>query len=150
MEDTNRKDERAESREEQAEKLTPSEEIEKIPPEMKRGLEMFFSMQRFIGGPSFPPFLKKINEEHITKILEITEEADKQSFQDASSERKYGFAYFLTLCLVFVSLFIFLTVYLADKDKELYKEILKIGVGFLSGIAAGYGLGVRKRGREES
>lgn len=100
---------------------------------------MFLSMQRFIG-PVFPPFLDKINAEHITKVLEISEKEDERSFEDAKAERKYGLIRLCIFCLVLLFLFVFTTVYLVDRDKELYGEIIKNVLLFLSGLAAGFGI----------
>jgi hypothetical protein len=116
-----------------------SEFSEQIPEAMKS----FFSF--FAGRPVFPPFVERINEEHITKVLDYSERQDERDFKDTLSDRRYKFGYFIVGCIVAVFLFTFLTIYLADKDKELYKDIVKIVIGFVSGSLFGYGLGkIRK------
>jgi hypothetical protein len=147
---SDKEDEKKDERKEEAGKEGPIEPdtLEKLPPQARRSLEMFFSAQR-VFGPVYPPFLDKINAEHISKVLEISEKSDERDFKSAQSERKYKLIYLIIFCVVFLFLFVFLTVYLADRDKELYKDILQIGIGFLTGLAAGYGLGTRKKKQEE-
>lgn len=99
--------------------------------------------------PVFPPFMDKINEDHISKVLDYSDKQDQRDFSDAASQRRYDFAKLITICVVSLFIFVFLTVYLVDKDKELYKDILKIALGFVTGTLAGYGLGVRKKAKED-
>jgi len=133
----------------EVEKVGPIEPdaLEKLPPQAKKSLEMFFSAQR-VFGPVHPPFLEKINAEHISKVLEISEKSDEREFKDSQAERRYKLIYFTLFCVVFVFLFVFLTVYLADRDKTLYKDILQIGLGLLTRLGAGYGLGIKKKKEE--
>lgn len=117
--------------------------LEKPPDPLKT---LLLSLRRSIG-PAYPPFMDKIDKEHITKVLEYTENQDKRGFEDTKSERLYGLIKLILICIVFVFIFVFMTVYLVDRDKDLYKDIVKIALGFLSGLAAGYGLA--KRGSKE-
>jgi hypothetical protein len=57
-----------EDQETKAEEVTAESVFEKLPPEVKKVMEIGFSMQRF-SGPVPLPFLTKINETHISKIL---------------------------------------------------------------------------------
>lgn len=126
------------------EQIVEGEVLEKLPPEVRRVMEIGFSMQRFSGLlPS--PFLTKINETHISKILEIAEKDDERSFVDAQSSKKYIFA----CVLIFCALFVFATVFLMGKDKELYKEILKLLAMFLGGLGSGFGLKGYLDGKKE-
>lgn len=130
------------------EKQEASQPIERVPDSVKSLFSIFGSRQ-----PVFPPFMEKINEQHITKVLDYSEEKDKRDFADIQSERKYNFAKFLLILIAFLFLFVFLTLYLVDKDKELYRDVLKIGLGFLSGagLAGGvaYHLGRRAASKGE-
>ncbi|HEY7545121.1 MAG TPA: hypothetical protein VID27_09575 [Blastocatellia bacterium] len=122
-----------------------SQLVEKMPEPVKSLISSFFAARQ----PVFPPFMEKINEEHISKVLDYSEKQDERDFNDSTSQRRYDFARFVLLLVVFIFLFVFLTVYLVDRDKELYKDILKVGLGALGGLAAGYGLGKMKGKNEE-
>jgi len=59
--------------EKSSEQKPPTAEIlDKLPPEARKMVEMSLSMAS-ISGPMLPPFLKKINEEHISKVLELSD-----------------------------------------------------------------------------
>jgi hypothetical protein len=93
--------------------------------------------------------MEKINEQHIAKVLDYSDQQDQRDFQDTRSQRRYDFARYALSLIVFVFLFVFLTIYLVDRDKELYKNILKVGLGALGGLAAGFGLGRMGAKRQE-
>ncbi len=122
------------SREEKEQSLE-GEILEKLPPEVRKIVEVGFSMQRF-AGPIPSPLLSKINETHISKILEIAEKDDERSFADAQLSKRYLFAYILIFC----GMFVFATIFLVGKDPGLYKEILKLLAAFLGGLGSGFGL----------
>lgn len=121
-------------RQEGKDQIIEGEVFEKLPPEVKKVMEFGFSMQRF-SGPVPPAFFSKINEKHISKILEIAEKDDERSFANAQSSKRYIFASILVFCAMFV----FATVFLVGHDKELYQEILKLLAVFLGGLGSGFG-----------
>jgi hypothetical protein len=118
------------------EKASPIEPevLEKLPPDLRKAVESF-SLQAF-SGPIFNPILKKITERHIDKVLDQTEKDSQRSFEDSQSTKKYNLIY----ALVAAILFIFVTVYLAGQDKELYRDILTKLIIFFGGAGAGYGI----------
>jgi hypothetical protein len=105
--------------EKEEEEVPPAELIENLPPETKKLIGSFLSIERY-SGPFPRQFFEKINEQHISKILEIAEKDEERSFEDAKSSRKYNFGYLL----IFTSLLVFLTVFLVHEDIELYKEVV--------------------------
>ena len=110
------------------------EVLDKLPgPARKRIIEM---MSISMAGPMHPPFLRKINEEHISKLIECSEKDSQRDFEDTKSSRRYALVY---LILSFI-LFGFIVVYLADRNPDLLKEVLKISVIFAGGFGAGYGV----------
>lgn len=115
--------------------LFPPEVLQRLPPEARKMVEMT-SFMASISGPGHPPYMKKINEEHITKIIEFSDKDSQRDFEDAQSSKKYRLAYVLIFC----SLFVFAVVYLGDKNPELLKEILKYAAVFAGGGGVGYGL----------
>jgi hypothetical protein len=110
------------------------EVLDKLPPEVRKAVESF---SMFSGSvPVFNPIYKKINENHIDKLLDQTEKDSQRDFEDTASSRRYGLLYTI-IVLIFLA---GMTVFLVRTDKELYKEVLKLLLPFLAGIAGGYGL----------
>ena len=109
--------------------------LENLPDEVKRVVQIGMSMQRS-SGPFPPQLLSKFNENHIDKILELSEKDDDRTYKDIQSSRKYT----LTYVLILTALFVFITLYLVGENTALYKEILKLLVVFAGGLGSGYGL----------
>ncbi len=65
-----------------------SQLAEKMPEPVKSLMSSFFAARQ----PVFPPFMEKINEEHISKVLDYSEKQDERDFNDITSERRYNFA----------------------------------------------------------
>ena len=113
------------------------EVLEKLPPEVRRVLELSMtSMQMHRFGPMPHPLTEKLNEGHVDKILEMSAKDDERTFEDVNSSRKYAFSY----VVIGVALFIFVTVYLMSFDKAVYLELLKYGGFFLGGLGGGFGI----------
>ncbi|WP_242046077.1 MULTISPECIES: hypothetical protein [Calothrix] len=91
-------------------------------------------MSRF-SATSSSPILDKINQQHITTILESVEKDSERAFIDAQQARKYN----LILILIFVTVFVFLTIFLVNKDVTVYQDILKILIIFGGGFGSGLG-----------
>ncbi len=105
-----------------------------LPPEIKKEIRTFLSMGRF-SESSISPILDKINQQHITKILESVEKDSERAFIDVQEARKYN----LVAICIFVALFVFLTVFLVNKDVAVYQDILKILIIFGGGFGSGLG-----------
>ncbi|MBD1920520.1 hypothetical protein H6F77_05385 [Microcoleus sp. FACHB-831] len=110
-------------------------ELENLPPEVKRVMQATLSMQR-ISTPFGSPLQDKINEGHISKILDIVEKDDERTFADAQAARKYT----LINTVIILIFFGLLTVFLVNKDVEVYRELLKLTVAFAGGLGSGFGL----------
>lgn len=109
--------------------------IEEIPEEVKKVIQMGFSMQRF-SGPVPPQFIEKLNEEHITKIINSSENDDERAFKLEKAAKLYTFCY----VLIASALFVFITLFLVTKDSSIYNEVIKIIAIFIGGLGSGYGL----------
>jgi hypothetical protein len=88
------------------------------------------------SAPVFHPIAKKINEAHIDKLLDQTEKDSEREFNDRKSTRRFNFLYAVLAAILFV----FVTIYLAGQDKELYRDILTKLIIFFGGAGAGYGV----------
>ena len=106
-----------------------------LPPEVKKHVEMAFSMQRY-SGPMPNPLFEKINEKHIDKILELSEKDDANTFKDTQSSKLYSFLYFI-ITLAFICFVIF---FLIDKDKTVLLNLIEKAIYVLGGFGGGYGL----------
>ncbi|MDF5707382.1 MAG: hypothetical protein PUP90_06790 [Nostoc sp. S4] len=105
-----------------------------IPPEIKKEIRTFLSMGRF-SASSISPILEKINQQHITKILESVEKDSERAYFDSKEARKYNLA---AIC-IFLAVFVFLTVFLVNKDVAVYQDILRILIIFGGGFGSGLG-----------
>jgi len=111
-----------------------TEELENLPPEIKRVMQATLSMQR-ISMPLTSSIQEKINEEHISIILESVEKDSERVFKDTQEARKYSVIYIFIVLLFFS----FLTVFLVNKDVAVYQEILKLLIIFGGGFGSGIG-----------
>lgn len=66
----------------------------------------------------------------------MTEKDDERSFKNVTQSRNYNLIY----VILFIALFIFVTVFLVGNDTDLYKEIIKIFAIFAGGFGGGYGV----------
>jgi len=108
--------------------------LENLPPDVRRVAEFAFGMQRV--GPMPSPFASKINEGHITRILDISEKDSERDFDDIQRSRWFTLGY----AGLIVGVFVFLTIFLVGKNAALYTEILKLTVVFLGGAGSGFGV----------
>jgi hypothetical protein len=111
------------------------EVLEKLPPEARKRLVEMNSFMA-LSGPMMPPFLKKVNEEHISKVLELSDKESQREFELAQSSKKYNLAYIVLSFLLFG----FIIVYLADRNPVLLKDILTVLGIFAGGFGSGFGV----------
>jgi hypothetical protein len=110
------------------------EVLDKLPPEVRKAVESF-SLQAF-SAPVFNPILNKITESHVDKVLDQTEKESEREFKDRQQGRTFALLY----GLIAAALFVFVTIYLAGLDKELYRDLLTKIIIFFGGSGIGYGI----------
>lgn len=110
------------------------EVLDKLPDDVRKAVESF-SLQAF-SGPVFNPILKKITESHIDKALDQTEKDSERDFKDRQRGRTFALLY----AVIAAALFVFVTIYLAGLDKELYRDLLTKIIIFFGGSGVGYGI----------
>ena len=95
-----------------------------------------------MNEPMFPPFLEKIEGEHITQALSSMDKELDYEHKDKQSSKKYN-----TFYLVFgVLAFIYLAhLFINTNNVELLKEIVKIGGAVIVGGIGGYGISEAKQ-----
>ena len=116
--------------------------IEHLPPEEQSVLEglMISSSMTSTSSPIPPQILDKLNEKHIDRILDISDESDKREYTYKTKKEKYTFYY----VILGIAVFVFLTVFLAKDKTDLFLDVVKIGAGFLGGL----GLGTYKKNKK--
>ena len=113
--------------------------------ERQRAFTTAFSSFTQLAGPVFNPVLSRITPDHISKILDNTENESVRAYnasesesirehESESSRRKYQFAYATLVALVVVGLIVFFT--LSD-NRDLIAPLVAAVAGFLGGFAAG-------------
>ena len=60
-----------------------SENLEELPPQIRKVVEATLSMERISSSSLVSPISEKINEQHIDKILNIVEKDDERAFADS-------------------------------------------------------------------
>lgn len=113
----------------------PDELEEILPPQLRKVVQATLSMQRVSSSSLVSPISEKINEKHITQILNIVEKDDERAFADTQSARRY----FLITLIIVLLFFGGLTVFLVNKDVAVYQELLKIIIIFGGGFGSGIG-----------
>ena len=86
-------------------------------------------------GPARNPVFEKLNEDHITTLIENGSKNDGRIFEDSKADRRYKMAYILIGLLSFG----LLTAYMMPIDKELYKQVIQLLIAVGGGFGAGYG-----------
>jgi hypothetical protein len=111
------------------------EVLKGAPPEVRKAIIQMASFRS--SGPIYQshPLFQKFNHGHIDKLLDYGHKDDENSFELEKSSKKYTLTY---VCLA-IGLLIFLVVYLANDNKELLTDILKILVVFAGGFGSGFG-----------
>ena len=105
-----------------------------LPPKIQREVRQLLVSGRI--GPAPDPLLEKLNEGHLTTILENSGKEDERAFEYAKTARRYTMAYSVIGLIAFFAL----TVYMMPLDKELYKQIVQVLVAAGGGFGAGYGV----------
>jgi len=103
-------------------------------------------------GPVANPLHRKMNESHITQVLDLAAKHDEREFElqktaqnherdDAQSFRRYTFATFV----IATALIVLLVVTFREKPEVLVPLLSGVG-GLLGGFAAGFGVGKSRQG----
>ena len=129
------------------EKILPEDVKANIPNKMKRAVGLAFSMEsrREVSSP-FIDLSGKIQPSHITQFLQNDAAQDERAFQDSQISKKYTFGYVIVFCLLFV----FITVFLVDRDVSVYTDLLRILIIFGGGFGSGIGYKTLKDRKNKS
>jgi hypothetical protein len=96
--------------------------------------EMFMGIMK---SPMYPPFLDKIEKEHISQALNTMDKQVDNDYKDKQSSKKYTVVY----VILGIALFVFLTVYFINtNNKDFLMEIIKIIILLGGGGFGGFGI----------
>ena len=93
--------------------------------------------------PPSNPLLEKLNERHISTLLEHAGRKQDREFDLHRANLRYLLLYFLIALVVLGAAII----YLVPLDRALLDDIIKILVGLVGGFGAGYGFRSYRDGR---
>ena len=116
------------------------EKIKKNPVVMK---EMIMAFMK--SGPSYPPFLNKINSEHITQALGMMDKEIDNECDLKKNGRWFTAGYTLLGTFIFVFLVVYFTV---TNNVSLLQEVLRIGGAVVVGGIGGYGISEARKKRD--
>lgn len=77
----------------------------------------------------------KVETSHITQFLNNDAAQDERVFKDSQISKRYT----LTYVILFCGLFVFITVFLVDRNVSVYTDLLKIFIAFAGGFGSGFG-----------
>jgi len=132
---------------EKKESINSEEKINGLEPEIMEKIKQNPSVMKevFMGimkGPMFPPFLEKIEKEHITQALNSMDKELDYEYKDSQSSKKYSAFYVLFGVFAFIYL---AHLFINTDNVELLREIVKIGGAVIIGGIGGYGICEAKR-----
>jgi hypothetical protein len=115
------------------EEIIPEEILESIPAE-NRGKVVSIIKQSIFSGVMRRgnPISEKITEEHISKLIEKSDNQDLRDREERKSQRNYN----LIIIIIVLLFLVFLIVYLKEDKELLYKIIIAI-ISFVGGFGVG-------------
>ena len=118
----------------EAERSVPPELLESVPPEHRRAVVSAFSSFTQLAGPVFNPIFQRITPDHLSQIIDNTENENIRDHEAEGSRRKYQFAYSILIGLVIVGLIVFFTV---SDNRDMIAPLVAAVAGFLGGFGVG-------------
>jgi len=134
-----KEDERNNGREENRQ-IISEEDMEKLPPPIREIVRS--SMSMVVSGSTSHPLLSKINTEHISRIIDVSEKENERDFQDNQSSRKWNFAWLIAICVFILSIF---GLFIYAQKAEYIVPIGTAILGFAGGFGSGLGVGRYRR-----
>lgn len=103
------------------------------PPEVVGAMTRAMSVMASMGNP----VLAKIDATHISRVLDLS---DRQAERQRDSEKESRLMFIVGGAAI-LGFIVFIVIYFGREDQSTMREILFPVLGFLGGIAAGFGLG---------
>jgi len=138
----NKKEKEAEEKEKKEPKKVPEtkelaliEEVlakADVPPEIKQRITTLIASERISPFPH--PIASKLTAEHITKMIEYSNQDSKRENEFSKRSQVFNVIYLL----LGIGVLVFALIFLADNE-DLLKDILLGALAFAGGIGTGYG-----------
>lgn len=113
--------------------------LEGAAPEVKRSIQMAFSMMR-MGGPALNPLAtavaKVLDGDHLTNIIKSMDRSAELELSSSQQARWTNLLY-LIVVLVFAGFALWL---LKDSNPDLLRDLIAIVASLAGGLGAGYGI----------
>lgn len=133
IEKSEKSDTKSELKDKEDNSIFPDEILENLPQSARKTMTQFLAMS--LHSSESNPLIKKLNPEHIGKIIEGVNKDEDNRFSFHKRKQWFNMFYFVVLVIVFLILVMFLR----TNDKELLTEIFKIIVYGAGGFGVGYG-----------
>ena len=117
------------------EDILPDEVKESIPTNVKKVMGLALSVGGRREESPLIDLAGKIQPSHITQFLENDAAQDERVFKDSQISKRYTLIYVIIFC----ALFVFITVFLVNRNVSIYTDLLKIFVAFAGGFGSGLG-----------
>jgi hypothetical protein len=113
--------------------------LEGAPPEVKRSIQLAFSMMR-MGGPALNPLAtavaKVLDGDHLTDLIKSMDRSAELELSSAQQARWTNLLYLIAV-LVFAGFALWL---LKDSNPDLLRDLIAIVASLAGGLGAGYGI----------
>jgi hypothetical protein len=112
----------------------PEEILAGVPSEHRQAIVRAFSSVTQFAAPVLNPIFQRVTSEHVTGIIDNTENESVREHDANKSQRRYQFAYYASGASLIAGLIVFFT--LSD-NRDLILPIVTAVAGFLGGLATG-------------
>jgi len=113
--------------------------LEGAPPELKRAMQMFFSMSKTsvrASNPLAAAVAKVLSSDHLASLIGLMERSEERELCNAQRVRWANLLY-LIVVLIFAGFAVWL---LEDSNPDLLKDLITIAATLAGGLGAGYGI----------
>ncbi|NEP77924.1 MAG: hypothetical protein F6K39_06900 [Okeania sp. SIO3B3] len=117
------------------EDILPEEFKESIPTNVKKVMGLALSVGSRREESPLIDLAGKIQPSHIAQFLENDAAQDERVFKDSQISKRYTLIYVMIFC----ALFVFITVFLVDRNVNIYTDLLRTFVIFAGGFGSGLG-----------
>ena len=98
--------------------------------------EIQSGMMAMMSGQMHPPYMSKIESEHIGQLIQSADKSDERQFEYAKRSQWFR-AGIITLG---IAVFLFLVVFLSKDSSDLLRDMMFVALGIIGGLGAVYGL----------
>lgn len=122
--------------------------LEGAPPQLRRAIQMGFSMMRSVGpapSPLVSAIGKVLTSEHLTTVIESAKRSEELGYSNAQRVRWTNLLY-LIVVLIFAGFALWI---LKDSNPDLLERLVVIAATLAGGLGAGYGISKTRQARRD-